>query len=69
MTVFIVLLMAYIENNFYMMSDSRWQWIKCFKVAFYLVYLTFLLIINGVGLKRYEEQGDYNFNQDPHEGQ
>ena len=66
MTMFVVLLMAYIENNFYMMSDTRWKWLKIFKAVFYLTYLILLGVINGIGLRRYEEQGDYAFNQVPY---
>ena len=65
-TLFCVVLLSYFENNFYMMREDlyrRLRWLKYVKMVFYTVMFILMAVVNGIGLKRMDEEGDYGFNE------
>lgn len=71
MTTFIVALLAYLENSFYMLWEEIYKkfcWFKYLKFLFYFSLTVLVAAYNGIGLKQISIQGDFGLNQRKHTG-
>lgn len=72
MTTYFVLLLAYLENSFYMMREEiyhKCKFLKFFKMIFYFALMVIIGIVNGLSITQVRDQRDFGMNQEPHTAQ